>query len=254
MARASDDPIRASDALGSLGLLALDAGQARRALELFTQELESARSAGDQFAEALALGHLAFCHATVNNPAAALTSSEQALTIARDMGDRQQEANLLWFLAVQHAALGHRDRAIIRAQAAINLLDELQLPYRDLYAEHLQRYRLDDGGHPGGSLAPAPYPSETIVSGWGIQAGRPAVSTPSAGANWLQMAFSAARSMATLLASGMQTVSPEVHQNRIQICAGCEHYTGLRCRVCGCFIRPKAWLVRERCPIGKWEA
>jgi tetratricopeptide (TPR) repeat protein len=246
MARASQDAARAGDALGSLGLLALDAGQARTALELLKQELESARSAGDRCAEALALGHLAFCHASLGDTAAALSSCEQALTIAREVGDRQQEANLLWFLATQHGASGQRESAIRRAQAAVNLLDELQLPYRDLYAEYLERYRQDEGGGP--SLAR--YPSATIVSGW--ETGSQAASTPRA--NWLQMAFSAARSMATFLASGMQRVTPEAHQKRLQICAGCERYTGLRCRVCGCFINPKAWLLHERCPIGKWDS
>ena len=44
------------------------------------------------------------------------------------------------------------------------------------------------------------------------------------------------------LRSGMQKVSPEVHRECLQICEACEHFTGLRCRPCGCFVNPKAWL------------
>jgi NAD-dependent SIR2 family protein deacetylase len=27
---------------------------------------------------------------------------------------------------------------------------------------------------------------------------------------------------------------------------------GVRCSVCGCFIRLKVWCIDEKCPVGKW--
>ena len=39
----------------------------------------------------------------------------------------------------------------------------------------------------------------------------------------------------------------------IRTCAGCEHHTGVRCKLCGCFTNAKAWLPHEACPLGKLE-
>ncbi len=49
-------------------------------------------------------------------------------------------------------------------------------------------------------------------------------------------------------------VAPEVYQERLEICHGCEHHNRAcgRCRKCGCAIL-KLWVATERCPIGKWE-
>jgi hypothetical protein len=66
------------------------------------------------------------------------------------------------------------------------------------------------------------------------------------------MALSAAKSMAKYVGSGMKTVPAEVHGERLRVCRACEHHTGLRCRVCGCFTEVKARMLHEECPLGKW--
>ena len=66
------------------------------------------------------------------------------------------------------------------------------------------------------------------------------------------MALSAAKSMAKFVGSGFKTAPPQTLQQRLQACAACDHHTGLRCRLCGCFTNVKAWLPHEQCPIGKW--
>lgn len=39
---------------------------------------------------------------------------------------------------------------------------------------------------------------------------------------------------------------------RLEVCKGCEHWTGSKCRKCGCFTSLKVRLPNEACPIGKW--
>jgi hypothetical protein len=67
------------------------------------------------------------------------------------------------------------------------------------------------------------------------------------------MALSAAGSMAKFLGSGFAVAPREVHRGRLEACSSCEHHTGLRCLVCGCFTSAKARLAHERCPVGKWR-
>jgi hypothetical protein len=53
-------------------------------------------------------------------------------------------------------------------------------------------------------------------------------------------------------ASGGQTVSREVREQRLSICQMCPDYDGTRCVRCGCFIAAKTWVPQQTCPIGKW--
>jgi hypothetical protein len=71
---------------------------------------------------------------------------------------------------------------------------------------------------------------------------------------WLRMATSAATASAKFVGSGLKVVSSETRQRRLRVCASCEHHTGMRCRVCGCFTSAKTWLPHEACPIGRWPA
>jgi hypothetical protein len=66
------------------------------------------------------------------------------------------------------------------------------------------------------------------------------------------MALSAVKSMSKYIGSGLQTVPANVHEKRLRTCVACEHHTGVRCRLCGCFTSVKAWLPHENCPIEKW--
>jgi predicted MarR family transcription regulator len=52
-------------------------------------------------------------------------------------------------------------------------------------------------------------------------------------------------------------VRPDDERKRIRdICDACEHETGTnslrRCKICSCFILPKAASPTEECPIGNW--
>jgi hypothetical protein len=68
------------------------------------------------------------------------------------------------------------------------------------------------------------------------------------------MGLNAARSVTRFLTSGLKVIDPDTLQARLQACATCEHHTGLRCKICGCFTNVKTRMASERCPAGKWPA
>ncbi len=47
----------------------------------------------------------------------------------------------------------------------------------------------------------------------------------------------------------------EVYKKRYEICRKCEHFdkTFARCKMCGCFMKLKARLIRSNCPVNKWS-
>ncbi len=48
-------------------------------------------------------------------------------------------------------------------------------------------------------------------------------------------------------------VSEQEQKERLDICGSCEHYTGSRCELCGCFMNFKTRLRNSTCPINKWS-
>jgi tetratricopeptide (TPR) repeat protein len=263
IARQLGDRSRESDVLGNLGLATLATGQAARALEQFSQELSSARAAGDRFAEKTALYHLGLAQAKLGDLLRALASFEQALALARALGDHEHEAVLLWYVSIQYAELGQREQAIAQAQAAVDLLKKTGKPQASSFADYLEWYRRGAvGAWPGGAPQPAPaatpeafFGGSIVASAWSADPGPgPGSEHGASGPGLLRMAISAAKSMVAFVGSGFKTVPPEMHQKRIQTCAACEHHSGLRCKLCGCFTNAKAWMRHEDCPIGKWPA
>ncbi len=187
---------------------------------------------------------------------------EQALALACQLGDRQQQANLLWYQGIQHAELGERDLAIAKAEESIAVLKELGKPQSAWYGSLLQKYRMglfaeSSGGLKAGggaSVSPQSYLGGSIVAS--VMTTEPsadqAAGNATGGPGLLRMALSATKAMASFLGSGLKTASPELQQKRLQTCAACEHHTGLRCKICGCFTNVKSRMLHENCPIGKW--
>lgn len=50
------------------------------------------------------------------------------------------------------------------------------------------------------------------------------------------------------------TADSAMSRKRLEVCSGCEQWTGATCRVCGCFTSLKVRLATEACPMGKWLA
>ena len=256
IARQLGDRARESDVLGNLGLAALASSHPASARELFTHELTLAREAGDRFAEKLALERLGLTYAALRDHTRAFAYFDQALTLARALGDRQHEANLIWHQSVQYAELGQRDAAIMKAQSAIDLLQKMGKPQAELFTNHLRSYRLSEAGgtQDPGLAAAVPYGGAVTVGALMGYNPQPESAQAASGPGLLRMALSAARAMTTFFGAGFKTVPAAIQQKRLQTCATCEHHTGLRCRVCGCFTNIKTRLPHEECPIGKWPA
>lgn len=209
-----------ADALGYLAAAALEAHRPDRARECALAQLKLTRQTGDAFGEKLALERLGKAWAGLGDHAQSLSCFEQARARAAELGDGRHEAELLWLLATEHAELGRPEQALAHAQASVHLWRGLGSPVAEFFAK-----QIDESAsiHESGFAA-----------------------------NWLKQAMSAARAAGKFLGSGLKTVGAEVHRQRLGLCAACPHHTGLRCRLCGCFTRTKAWLPHEDCPLKKW--
>ena len=55
-------------------------------------------------------------------------------------------------------------------------------------------------------------------------------------------------------ATSGERVSPEIREERLNICLSCEHlfHPTMSCKKCGCFTKAKTWLPSQKCPVGKW--
>jgi tetratricopeptide (TPR) repeat protein len=256
LTRQLGDQPREADILGNLGLALLAFGQPARAVTAFEQELASARALNDRFAIKIALEHYGYAYSGMGDPNNALLCFEHALQLTRELGDRQQEAKLLWSECIQYADLGQPDRALVVGQAAVDVYQNMRSPKSTWFAEHLRRYRSGEiSTLPGLAEAVRQGSQSAFTYGGSINASSTTAQVglqPGGGPGILRMALSAGKAMAKFIGSGMKTAAPETAQERLHVCATCEHHTGLRCRICGCFTNAKARMLNEDCPIGKW--
>lgn len=259
LVRELGDRSREGDLLSDLGLAMMIAGQYQRALTLNEQALLIGRERKDRFAEKMALDRLGQTYAKLGDGARALAAFGHALAMSRELSDGKHETELLWLIAIQYAEMGRTNEAIASAQACVDRLQELGNPRAALYAEHLRRFRSGEsvlGSNGSAGSQPASWTGtgrieEVAAGGWSSAGTQPA-STATRGPSLLRMALSAAKSMARFVGSGGEMVATPVLHRRLRTCAACEHHTGLRCRLCGCFTNVKARMAHERCPIGKW--
>jgi tetratricopeptide (TPR) repeat protein len=254
LSRTLEDRKQEADVLGNLGVALVAAGDGSRARETLDESLAYARSVGDRFAEKSALTGFGLFWVRAGRHAQALPFFEQAAALAEQLGDRQSLADLFWYQAVVHAELGRRDEALARAQATVDLFRKLDNPKAEVYAEHLEKFR--QGAPAIGPGAGISSPAGESPFGWSTTSDATAAAAPrpgTVGPGWLRMALSAARAVGKFVGSGMKTVPATVRDRRLETCAACEHFTGLRCRLCGCYTKTKAWLPYEHCPIEKWQ-
>jgi tetratricopeptide (TPR) repeat protein len=261
LARQLGDASRESDILGNLGLALLHVQEPMKARQLFEQEMNRARNDGDVLAEKVAVERMGLAATAMGDARGALNWFERGLALARRVGDQQQEANLLWLQAIQLAELDQRDAAIARGQEAIALYSKMGRPQAGWYGASLQKYRMglfDNWPTPattGVTAGPADYLGGSLVAS--VVAGQaPAQAGPqrTTGPGLLRMALSATKSMTQFAGSGFKMSPPEVRRRRLETCANCEHHTGMRCKICGCFTAAKSRLLHESCPIGKWPS
>jgi len=249
LARKVGDPTKEADILGNLGVAFLKLGQFDRSQSLFESHLRSSHAAGDPFGEKLALERLGVLYSRRKDRARAIRFFDEALAIARATGDSHHQSTLLWALAVEHACLGQREQAISLARLALDIKEKLADPEAPVFRRHLDAYRL---GHAGPLLGATTYAvgvagTETMPTAAPLSLAK----TDEPGI--LRKAFTAAQAVAKQLGSGFKAVPREIRQNRLQTCADCPQFTGLRCRACGCFTKLKSLMPHEKCPLGKWR-
>jgi tetratricopeptide (TPR) repeat protein len=262
IARELGDASREGDIIGNLGMAMLGVRQPDRARILFERQLAQAQAGGDRFAEKVAFERLGLSSWHLRDYRGALTLFDQAFNLTRQLGDRHQEATLLWHQAIQYAELGQREVAIAKGDEAIALFRVLGKPQAASYGSYLQRYRMnlfeDSPARAASGVfdrSPHAYLGTSVAS---VMAGQspaePAWATETTGPGLLRMAMSATKAMAGFAGTGFKITPAETQRKRLETCAVCEHHTGLRCKVCGCFTNVKSRMLHEDCPIGKWPA
>ena len=245
-------------------MAALAVNQPAEAREIFEQALDVCPRDQNHFAEKITLERLGIASgkwATHSGPSPSL---RQALPLARRSAIGSNEANLLWYQGIQHAELGQRDLAIAKAEEAITLFKFMGKPQAGWYGAHLQKYRMGavrgvvQAGRPRGRrptlAARLPGRVDRRERHGGPTERRTSGPRQTEGPGLLRMAMSATKAMANFVGSGFKTVPPEIQRKRLETCAACEHHTGLRCKICGCFTNVKSGMLHEDCPIGKWPA
>ena len=234
------------DVLSNLGSAYLSSGQMQRSADTIQQALLLAKHVDDNFVTKLVLERLGHAYFRLGETDRCLAVLEESLALARTCGDRRHEADLLWLQAVVYGDRNQREDAIRNAKASVQVMEasgNLQAPW---YAEQLRRYQA------GEKIDRGPIFFTLAVAGTNAPPAPGGTNQPIEGPGLLRMAFTATQAMAKFLGSGLKTVSANEVERRLRTCAVCPHYTGLRCRVCGCFTNAKARLPYEACPVGKW--
>lgn len=65
--------------------------------------------------------------------------------------------------------------------------------------------------------------------------------------------FKFLKAVREFVADGCRTASKEQYAERLEICEPCDRRVGLSCGECGCWLRPKAKMRTEKCPLSKWS-
>lgn len=249
LCRALGDRGRETDVLSNLGYALLGVGEGQAAMDALDTALGQAREARDVYAEKLVLERICLTLLKFGSAADTLPLIDRALEMARAVGDHQQEPRLLWMQAIALADVNRPDQAIAKAEASIACLRARGKPEAAWYEAQLQRFRTDPSSLGAASSTAMGGP---LYAGAVTTATPPAAGQPKGGPGLLKMALTATKAMANFIGSGMKPASIDVQKARLAVCRTCEHHTGLRCRICGCFTNVKVKMTHEQCPIGKW--
>ncbi|HWB07375.1 MAG TPA: tetratricopeptide repeat protein [Verrucomicrobiales bacterium] len=140
IARTAGDRRAEAAALNNLGV-AHSRGDVRKAIECYEQRLVIAREIGDRRGEGIALGNLGVAHKTLGDTARAFELYVQQLAIARETKDRRGEGNALWNSAILHGQLGDLEAAILRAEEALEIYESVEAPAAARVRNVLERWK-----------------------------------------------------------------------------------------------------------------
>jgi tetratricopeptide (TPR) repeat protein len=121
----SDDNKWKSIAIGNIGLIYSDKGEADEALKYLQQALEIDREIGFRQGEASALGNIGLIYSAKGEADEALKYQQQALEIDREIGFRQGEASALGNIGLIYRAKGEADEALKYHKQALEIHREI---------------------------------------------------------------------------------------------------------------------------------
>jgi tetratricopeptide (TPR) repeat protein len=140
-ARRLNDRAAEGNHLGNLGLAYEALGETRRAIELYEQDLVITREIGDRRGEGQTLGNLGNAYADLGEARRAIEFYEQQLVITRGIGDRRSEGDALFNTSLALDGLGDRAQAIAHAEAALEILEQIESPTAAKARAALARWR-----------------------------------------------------------------------------------------------------------------
>lgn len=129
IAREVGDLRNEGHALGSLGEAYAELGETHRAIEFYEQHLAIAREIGDRRNEGAMLTDLGRAYAQLGELRRAIGLYGQHLDIAREIGDRMGEGITLLNMSLALYEINERDDAITRAEAALEIFEDVESPY-----------------------------------------------------------------------------------------------------------------------------
>jgi tetratricopeptide (TPR) repeat protein len=130
-----------ANALSGLGTTYTAMEETSRAIELYEQALAISREIGERRVEGQMLGVLGVVYYNLGEIRRASELYEQNLAIAREIGDRNSEGILLWNLSLVFNQLGNRKEAVAYAEAALEILEQIENPIAARVQEQLVRWR-----------------------------------------------------------------------------------------------------------------
>lgn len=141
IAREIGDRHGEAQSLGNLSNAYLSLDDYRRVIEYCEQSLVIKREISDRRGEGSSLGILGSAYYYLGDYRRAIEFHEQSFAIAREISNRQGEANSLFNISLVMNQLGERAQAIPNAQAALDILEQIESPAADIVRQALAEWQ-----------------------------------------------------------------------------------------------------------------
>jgi tetratricopeptide (TPR) repeat protein len=139
--RENGDRRNEGNALGNLGFAYASLAEPLKAIEFYNKALAIALEIGDRRGENVSLANLGDVYMSYGDPLQAKEFYGKALPIAREIGDRTVEGSVLFGCALASHTLNNRTQAIAYAEAALQILKEIESPMGPKVEALLARWR-----------------------------------------------------------------------------------------------------------------
>ncbi|MFQ5851998.1 MAG: tetratricopeptide repeat protein [Candidatus Binatia bacterium] len=118
-------------------------GEFHSAIKHCKQALDIYQEIGFRLGEGDAMHHIGNAYRGLEEFQTAVEYYEQSLHIHREIGHRNGEGNALWSMSLSFDKLGDRNQAIVRAQAALEIYEQIEDPTAAEVREQLVKWNAD---------------------------------------------------------------------------------------------------------------